>query len=252
LRKIAILSAALVAMLAMAAVAVAQTGSYGVTASTSPAKAGSKKKPVPMSVKFGVRFDGTGRAPSSAAFKVAFNGVRTNGARFKKCTAAQINAAQSDKGCSSAAKVGTGVVHNLAGAAGDINDTSITCDLSVTIYNAGNKRAAVYLSGGPGATSGLQCVIPVSQALDARWVRSGSGEALQFAIPSNLRHPVPGVDNSIISIDATISRKTTGRGKKKVAYIEGIGGCKGGKRSVSLTLTPEAGAQTTTKGSARC
>ncbi|MEZ5121273.1 MAG: hypothetical protein R2736_06830 [Solirubrobacterales bacterium] len=247
MRKLAILSAALVAVFATAAVALAQSGSYDVTASTSPAKAGSKKKPVAMSVKFGVHFNGTTRAPSSAAFKVAFNGLRTNGGKFKTCTAAKINLIQSDRTCSSAALVGTGMVHNLAGKDDDINDTSITCDLDVKIYNAGNKRAAVYLFGNP-----PKCVIPVSQALDARWVRSGNGEALQFAIPNNLIHPVGGVNNSIISIDATINKKTTGKGKNKVAYIESVGGCKKGKRGIALTLTFESGAQSTTTGSAKC
>jgi hypothetical protein len=247
LRKLAILSAALVAVLAMAAVAVAQSGSYGVTASTSPAKPGSLKKPLAISVKFGVQWNGGGRAFSTAGFKVAFAGLRTNGARFPKCSAAKINAAQSDSGCPSSAVVGTGTVHNLAGNAADITDTSITCDLNVTIYNAGRNRAAIYLAGNP-----PQCVIPISQALDGRWVRAGSGQALQFSIPSNLRHPVTGVDNSIITIDATIKKRTTGRGKNKVAFIEATGGCSGGKRAISLTLTPEAGAQTTTTSSAAC
>ncbi|UGS37726.1 hypothetical protein [Capillimicrobium parvum] len=246
MRKLAILSVALVAVLGTAAVAVAQSGSYGVTASTSPAKPGSLKKPLAISVKFGVQWNGGGRAFSTEGFKVAFAGVRTNGKRFKTCTAAKINAAQSDRGCSRAALVGTGTVHNLAGNAADINDTSITCDLNVKIYNAGNKRAAIFLAGNP-----PQCVIPISQALDARWVRAGSGEALQFSIPSNLRHPVTGVDNSIISLNATINRKTTGRGKKKVAYMESIG-CNGNKRGITLTLTPESGAQTSTQASANC
>lgn len=250
MRKLAILSAALVAVFATAAVALAQSGSYDVTASTSPAKAGSKKKPAAMSVKFGVHFNGTTRAPSSAAFKVAFNGLRTNGGKFKTCDPAKINDPANVKGdqvCNKAALVGTGTVHNLAGKDDDINDTSITCDLDVKIYNAGNKRAAVYLFGNP-----PKCVIPVSQALDARWVRSGSGEALQFAIPNNLIHPVGGVNNSIISIDATINKKTTGKGKNKVAYIESVGGCKKGKRGIALTLTFESGAQSTTTGSAKC
>ncbi len=247
MRKLAILSAAIVACLATATVAIAQsTGSYDVSASTSPDTKGSNKKPKAISVTFGVNFNGTTRAPSSEGFKVAIEGIKTNGARFAKCTAAQINAAQSDRGCSRAARVATGKVHNLAGNAADINDTSIVCDLNVTIYNSGRNRAAIYLFGNP-----PNCVIPVSQALDARWVKAGSGQALQFSIPNNLRHPVGGVDNSIIDIDATFPRKTTGKGKKKVAYIEAVG-CKGGSRDIELTLSLEGGSQATSKSSARC
>jgi hypothetical protein len=256
LRKLAILATALVAMFATAAVALAQSNGYDVTASTSPAKAGSKKKPVAVKMRFGIDASGlTGRPVTSEGFEVGFGGIRTNGRSFKTCSAAKINAAQSDKGCSKAAKVGSGHVHNLAGASGNPADTSITCDLNLTIYNAGNKRAALFLQGGPGV-AGASCPIGISQAIDARFVRIRGGEALSFQIPSNLRHPITGLDNGIVSINATVLKKTAkvghGRRAHKVGYFEAVGGCKRGKRAVTLTLTSETGAKTTSAGAAKC
>jgi hypothetical protein len=252
LRKLAIIAAALMALFAVSAVALAQSSSYTVTASTSPAKPGSKSKPVPVQVKFGVSAAGvTGRPASSKTFKVGFAGLRSNGKAFKTCSAASINAAQSDKGCSAAAKVGTGAVHNLAGATGNLSDTSITCDLTVTIYNSGANRAAVYLQGGPGTAA--SCPIPISQALDAHYVPfTGGGQALQFDIPSNLIHPIVGLDNAIITISTTIAKKTTKVHGKTVGYFEAAGGCTAHKRAVALTLTSEAGAVTSASTAAAC
>jgi hypothetical protein len=255
LRKLTLVAAALMAMFAVTAVALAQSSPYKVTASTSPATAGSKKKPVPVSVKFGVDATGVvGRPESSARFKVGFAGLRSNGKAFKTCTAAAMNvpSVKSDSVCSSASRVGSGTVHNLAGS--DVNpaDTSITCDLKVTIYNSGANRAALFLKGGPGM-AGASCPIPISQALDARYVSfSGGGQALQFDIPSNLIHPAPGLNNAIISINATITKKTARVKGKKVGYFEAVGGCKGGQRTLQLSLTTEAGTTTSSTGSARC
>jgi hypothetical protein len=37
-----------------------------------------------------------------------------------------------------------------------------------------------------------------------------------------------------------------------VGYFEAVGGCKRGKRAVTLTLTSETGAKTTSAGAAKC
>jgi hypothetical protein len=253
LRKLAIVAVAITALFAVSAVALAQSSTYSVTASTSPAKPGTKSKPVPIALKFGISAAGvTGRPASSKTFKVGFSGLHSNGKAFKTCSAASINAIQSDKNCTAAAKVGSGTVHNLAGATGDLTDTSITCDLKVTFYNAGANRAAIYLQGGPGI-AGASCPIAISQALDAKFVSfSGGGQALQFDIPSNLIHPIGGIDNAIITIDFSISKKTAKVGKKTVGYFEAVGGCKAHKRAIALTLTSEAGATSNSSASAKC
>jgi hypothetical protein len=245
LRKLAVLSAALVALFAMAAVAVAQSTSYTVTASTSPAKPGSKSKPVAESVKFSVTAPSGSRPSTSQTFKVSFSGMQSNGKAFKTCTASAMNAKQSASVCSSAAKVGSGTVHTLSGKADDPSDVSVPCNLNLTIYNAGNKKAALWLNGGSGV-AGAPCPIPIAQAIDAKFVKSGTGEALQFDIPSNLRHPIPGLNNGISQINATISKKVS----KGTGFFVSTS-CKG-TRPITLTLTSEAGASSTSSGSAKC
>lgn len=246
MRKLAALSAALVAMFAIAAVAVAQTATtYTVTAATSPAKAGTAKKPVTEGVKFSITAPSGGRPSTSQTFKVTFGGMQANGKAFKTCTTASINAKQSSSVCSAAAKVGSGTIKTLSGNATDPTDVSVPCNLNLTIYNAGAGKAALWLNGGP-AVAGAACPITIAQAIDAKFVKSGSGTSLQFDIPANLRHPITGLNNGISSISASILKKTS----KGTGYFVSTS-CKG-SRPITLTLTAEDGTSTTSKGSAAC
>jgi hypothetical protein len=251
LRKLAILPVALVATLALAQVAGAQSSTYEITASTSPAKAGSKKRPVPVSIRFGAKAEGTGRPSTSSRFAVTFGGIRANTRGFKTCTVAQINAAQSDNGCSSSARIGTGSVNNLVGQAADPNDTSISCTLNVTIYNGGGGKAAIFLRGGP-TVPGAPCPVSVNQALDGTFSNTRAGVRLSFDIPANLMHPITGLNQGINELTATLSRKTARVRGKRVNLLESTGGCRGGKRQVVLELTAEAGGSSTSRGTARC
>lgn len=244
MRKHALLTAAVAAALAMAPAAVAQTTGYEVTGSTKPAKAGSKKKPVPVALKFGLEAQsGSNRPTTAALFRLEVEGLRTNGKHFARCTAAQINNAGTDDGCDKKARIGAGVVNNLAGATADQTDASITCNLAVTLYNAGQNRVALFLEGGP--TGPQMCAIPLATALDARWVKAGKNTlALQFDIASNLQNPVSGISNAIKRITATINKRVTRVKGKKVAYAESIG-CGGKTRTIRVITTPAGGGGTT-------
>jgi hypothetical protein len=240
------------ALLTTSSAAFAAT-SYDISAKTSPAKAGSKKKPVAASLTLTVNATGAGRPTTATDFKVTFAGMRANTKGLKTCTVESINAAQSDSGCSKAAKIGDGYVKNLVGQNTDPNDTSIACNLGVTLYNAGNGRVAVFLKGAPTITvAGGNCVIGVSQALDGRFTSNSKGVSLSFTIPSNLQHPITGLDQGISAIETTIDKKVFKSKHKKVGLLEAVGGCKHGKRAVTLELTQAAGGVGTSKGSAKC
>lgn len=251
MRKLAVLPAALVAALAVAPVAAAQSSSYDVTASTSPAKAGSKTKPVGVGITFSAKAQGTARPSTSSKFSVSFAGIKANPKGFKACSVASINAAQSDAGCSSAARIGSGSVTNIVGNAADPNDVSITCTLNITLYNGGGGEVAIFLKGGAGVP-GAACPIGVSQALDGTFRNSRAGVTLAFNIPANLMHPVAGLNQGISSLNATLSKKSVRVKGKKRYLLESSGGCRGGSRAVTLLLTAETGGSSTSKGAARC
>ncbi|HEU4656190.1 MAG TPA: hypothetical protein VFR97_01630 [Capillimicrobium sp.] len=251
MRKLALLSAALVAVLAMAAVAIGQTTGYTVSGSTKPAKPGSKSKPVPVALAFGLQAEhGSNRPTTASRFRLEVEGLRTNGKYFKTCTTTQINNSGNDDVCSGKAVVGTGVVNNLAGATSNPADASIPCNLSVTLYNAGQNKVALFLEGAPSGTA-QKCAIPISQAIDARWVKAGKSLALQFDIPSTLQNPVTGVSNGISQIRTTIKKLTVKKKGKTIGYAEVIG-CSGGKRDLVLTTTNAGGGTLTGRATAKC
>jgi hypothetical protein len=252
-RKSAVLITALVAALSVAAIAyAAQVNTYTVTASTSPNKAGSLKKPVAEAVQFGYTVgEQSGQRPAVVAgYSILLKGLRTNGRYFKKCTAVKINGAGSDAVCPKGSKIGTGSVDNAAGATANPNDKSIPCHLDLALYNAGQGKLSLFLSGGPSAAK--PCAVKLSAAIAGKFVKRNGGEALEFTVPQGLRHPITGVDNAVVATSAVIPRKVVTVKGKKHGFYESVGGCVKGKRAVIVTFTPESGPAATATTSAAC
>jgi hypothetical protein len=257
LRKLKLLVVASVAVLTLTAVAyAAQVNTYTVTGKTSPAKSGSKAKPVPIGLSFGytVGEQSGGRPSPVKRYTIGFYGMQSNGGLFPKCTAAQINAKQDDGGCPKGSEVGSGYILNAAGNSADPTDTSIPCNLNLTIYNAGQGRAALFLKGGPTIpVQGKACVITINQAIDAKYVSvfGGKGQALQFDVPANLLHPIGGVDNAVTNVSSTIKKLTVKSKGKTRGYYESVG-CQAAKRPISVDFLTEAGQTSTTTYKAGC
>jgi len=256
MRKVTALAAAVIAALVVAAVAqAAQVNTYTVTGKTSPAKPGSKKKPVPISLDFDYTVgEESGQRPSPVKrYTIGFYGVKSNGGLFPKCTAASINAAQSIANCPKGSIVGSGFIINASGSTSDPNDKSIECNLNLTVVNGGQGRAAIFLQGGPSTiVQGKPCVIGISQAIDARYVSfDGGGTALQFDVPANLLHPIGGLDNAVVQVQSTIKKLTVKKGGKTRGYYESVG-CKGKQRPISVDFLSEAGQSVTATTNARC
>jgi hypothetical protein len=243
MRKLAALAGALVVAGVVAAVAYAQgsNNEYTVQGDVSPARSASRSKPLPVELKFGFQVTSAtgGRPAPIKTYSIGFYGGTSNGGPFPKCSADKINAAQSDSVCPKGSKVGSGKVINVAGSASDPNDTSIPCNLDLTIYNAGRNRAALYLEGTP-----PDCVIGIHQALDARFVSAfgGKGQALQFDVPANLLHPISGLDNAQSDITSTIDKITKKVHGRTQGYFQITQRCpKNHKAPVEVTFTTEDG-----------
>jgi hypothetical protein len=257
LRKLKLLVVASVAVLAFTAVAyAAQVNTYTVTGKTSPAKPGAKKNPVAIGLDFNYAIgEQAGLRPSPVQrYTIGFYGMQSNGGLFPKCTAATINGKQSDSACPKGSAVGSGYIINSAGSTADPTDKSVSCNLNLTIYNSGQGKAAIFLQGGPTVTvQGKPCVISINQAIDAKYVSAfgGKGQALQFDVPANLLHPIPGLDNAVVQVQSTIKKLTVKSKGKSRGYYESIA-CKGGKRPISVDFLSEAGQTTTSSYSAGC
>src|SRR4051812_23666524 len=174
MRRISFAAIVVVALVAVVAVAVAQdqqTNTYTVGGSVLPAHPGSKKKPVPVGVKFLYTVGEThGWRPSPVKrYTIDFYGVRANGKYFPKCTAKQINADQSgtsDDVCPKGAKVGTGKIAAVVGPSNDPTAKSFTCGLTVDVYNAGQGLGTLWIHRTPAD----QCPVDTHQAIATKYV----------------------------------------------------------------------------------
>ena len=242
-------------MLALAAVAYAQvTNTYTVTASTNPTNAGTSKKPVPISVKFGYQVGevNNNRPSPVKKYSILFDGLRVNTNSFPKCSASQLKASKA--GCAKAI-VGTGKVKNASGATNNPADKSIVCNLNLTVYNSGNNKGLLLLEGGPGQPEDRECPIefgPSNGTIPTNYARGTRGTALEFSVPQTLLHPLATLDNSVYDVKSTIKRLTKKVKGKTVGYFESIGGCKANRRTVTVTFTPEKGSTQKASSPAKC
>jgi hypothetical protein len=240
-----VLSLATVLAVAVAAIAYAQTqtNTYDVQANTSPKKAGTSKKAVPVGIEFNFQVGEANnlRPAVIEKYSIKFGGLRTNTNSFPGCTPAQLRA---DKDACDKAIVGSGFVKNNSGAVNNKSDRSVVCNLELTVYNSRNNRGMLLLEGGPGQPENRVCPIefgPANGIIPTNYVRSRSGSALEFTVPENLRHPLATLDNSLYDSKTNIKRMTVRRKGKTKGYYESIGGCRNGRRSVTVTFTPEDG-----------
>jgi hypothetical protein len=237
MKKARPLVAAVVAALSVAAVAQAQTNSYTVSGSVSPA-GGSKAKPKPIGLNFSFQTsEATGLLPSPIkTYKIAFEGLKVDTTIAKACTAASMTAAKTDSGCPKGSKIGSGTIKAKVGTAGQPIATAADCQLGLTLYNAGKKKAALWLQGGSGANP---CIAQIAQAIDAKWVTKATSGALQFTVPAPLLHQL-GLDIAVVDVTAKVNKIQKTKKGKKVGYLQSVG-CRDKKRDLSVTFTDETG-----------
>jgi hypothetical protein len=237
LRKTRFLVVALIAMFSIAATAFA-ANTYDISGKFPTG--GTKAKPKIGGFTFNYTIgDDAGMLPVVVkAYKFQIGGSRVNTSAVKKtCTATKINAAGDNSGCPTAALVGTGSVEAHIGTSGQPWDGTTKCLLTLSAYNAGPNKVALYLDG----RDATKCIAPISQAIDAKWTNGPSGAGLSFTVPDELRHQL-GLDVAVVSVKSTFKKLTGKKGKKKVGYFETTG-CKG-KRKATVIFTGEDGVAT--------
>lgn len=265
MRKLRIIALAVFSVFAVAAVAIAaQVNKYGVDAKTAPTKAGTSKKPVGVKLDFNYTVDEQdGKRPAAVKrYSIKFDGIRSNGKYFKTCSADQINSSgdpATDDACPADAKVGTGTIIATVGKDADEGDQSLNCTQTLTVYNAKNGHATLYLEGTPppaeyGAAKygDGYCVIPFGKAIDAHYVTTKTSSALVFDVPQTVLHNIPGLTTSVRKVTSTILLRTKKVKGKKHSYYESIGGCSSKGRKVEVTFTPESGTEQTATSYAKC
>ena len=254
MKKLAILGIAAVT-LALAAVAYGQVvNSYNVEGSTTPTRAGTKSKGVPVSVKFGftVSAPNNQRPTPVKKYSIRFTGLVVNTNPFPKCSATTLEN-RGPKGCPKGSSMGKGFIENATGATSDPNDQSVECNASVEVFNSGDNKGALYVAGSPNSSNPrTKCAIELAAPIPARFIRRSTATALEFEVPESLRHPLPTLSNAVKNITSTVRKATVRRRGRTIGFFESRGGCTRGRRPITVVFTPEQGASGTDQELARC
>ncbi|HEX8083502.1 MAG TPA: hypothetical protein VF529_04375 [Solirubrobacteraceae bacterium] len=261
MRKLWVVGAAAMLVLALAAIAVAQEGvtnTYDVEGSTVPKAKGSKKKPIPI----GINFDYTvgeaqNRRPSPIKkYSIRFGLTQVNTKVVPGCSKATLDNEGPD-GCPAKSIVGTGFIENETGDRTKPEDKSITCNASVQVINGTDANSGnLYVKGSPGSSDPrTKCAIELAAPIPFRFVKRGVGAnqstAMEFEVPDTLLHPLPTLSNAVKRVTSKVKRLTKKIKGKRRGYFEAIG-CNRGKRRITVVFTPEDGDEATAQTETAC
>ena len=216
MRKYLIAVIAALAALAMATVAVAQSGDVTAATTVSPTKSGTKKKPRSIKVTTFVKnnIEGT----SASKIEIDFpKTVKISGKGLTSCKLSKIQA-NGPKACPSKSKAGTGLTHAVVGP------DRIPLNFDVTAF-VGGKNLVIFYIKQQGGT--------VSKALSGKISKGsgGFGQKLVITIPPDLQQPAPGLYAALVDLKSTLQLK-----KGKNALISSVG-CKNKKHKFGAKLT---------------
>jgi hypothetical protein len=218
LRKYLIVALAAMLSIAVAAAAVAQDPSTtpDVTATISPSKAGTKKKPKNVALKLFVKNNKTDATVDTITVNLGKT-LKLDGKGFKYCTADTLNS-QGSAACPSGSKAGSGTAHAVVGPGHA--PVSFTVNAFV-----GSKNSIIFYTQQVGGTIRKGLVGKVSKA-------SGKyASKIVIKIDDDLQQPAPNVFSGLVDLQTTI--KAT---KGKHHLVSSVG-CKSKKHNVGVKFS---------------
>lgn len=217
-----------------------QVNGYEVYGDVMPNRVGTPSRPLPVGLKVNYRAtEASGLRPKPVKrYSIAIYGGRENTNLFPACPAEIINDDLDVKRCPKGSLIGTGTLNAVAGSTVNPQDVQIRCKVPVRIYNGGRERASIYM-----VTYQPACPVAINQAISARYVDAfgGKGRAMQFEVPYNLLHPIPGLSIAVMTMETNLPRKTRRVRGRTRGYFESTRPCSRGTRWGEIEFVTEDG-----------
>ena len=262
MRRIIIIIAAGVAVLATASAAYAALNTYTANLAFSPSKAGSAKSPSPLGFVQSLGAASTtpgNRAAPLTDIKTTIYGVVANPKNFPTCSVGKIvsNHLRWDKACPPNSRVASGPVQARLGPANTLVGLGTPCNLVLNAYNGGNGKVVFFFQTAPVAPAKYTCGgLPTGAS--APWTgsatRSGKNLVLDIPLPPDVSTKagnIRGLYGSLVRLNLAWRKLTTRVGVKSVGFVQSVG-CKGGKRPWSVKFTAVKAGSKTVSGSSKC
>jgi len=216
MKKLATIGLALVAMLAMTAVAVAQVAEpvITLTGSGTPTKGGTKKKPKNATLVTDFKVNKESRKTVANITYFVPKNIVLSGKGFKYCTAETINL-KGEGACPKGSLVGKGTSTAVLGP------NFAPLGFTVNVYAGGKNEIALALAQTNGGSVRTNFKGTITKA-------SGPyGQKISVDIPASVQSPAAGLYSYITEVKTTIKGKfVKGSGKKKTtSYFASLTGC---------------------------
>ena len=219
MRKLVSAGLAVTALLAVVAVAIAQTTAapavVKVTAKVKPTKGGSPKNPKNASTKIVFTVNRESKSTLAGIKYSIPKSIRISGKGFPKCTADMVNS-QGEGACPKGSKVGTGSSIAYLG--------TNRIDFSVNVFAAGPKGLTLSLTTVGGTDTAAVFPAKITK------------KSISFDIPPNIQQPVPGPPAEGKFSYVTSVTADLGPAKHKGNFLVSRVGCFGGKDKETVTL----------------
>ncbi|HET9075028.1 MAG TPA: hypothetical protein VFN48_10645 [Solirubrobacteraceae bacterium] len=235
---------ALVALLVASVALAASYNTYSATVKVSQHGAGTAKKPVALGMVQRLSAkpaNGTPNADPLTDIKLTMPKVTAHQAGFPVCTAAKINAAQTDAGCPKGALVGRGPVTAELWSPKAPTVAGNPCDPVLDIWNGGPGKLTYFFT----IPAGHSCVGLQTGAV-AAWTGTLREHGTTLVDDTPLPPPVStnagniGLYSALESETLTFRKLTHKVGAKTVAFFASTG-CVAGKRPYSVAFTATNG-----------
>jgi len=272
MKKLGLLALGVAALTcAIAGLAFAANTYTVTTASVSPTKAGTSKKPKSETISFGftaTTADGT-RPSVTTDYIIAFGSKIVANRKYfkgsKTCTIAQAGYTSGNTpACPSGSKAGTGSINSIAGLTLDPT-SKIPCYLALTLFVGDGKSVpasandgipvkndiVLGLRAGPNSNPAKNCALSVNGSLPAQFTKTSKGLALKFHVKKiPFQQPQPGIDNAVVGVTSKLGKTVKVKGKTR-GLLESIG-CTGGGHPVNVLFTDASKAVKSASKSAPC
>jgi hypothetical protein len=217
LRKYLAGGVAVVIAAALGGTAVAQAPEATSTATVSPTKAGTKKKPKSEKLHLVINNDNSQRS-ANALDIVSPKTITVSGKGFPTCSQATLEN-DGKQACPRKSKIGSGTASAILGVN---TSTQTPLTFKVTAFVGGAKKINFYLEG---------------VELPILLVAPGTikGHTLHVDIPEQATQPVTGLYAGLKTLDTTLGASLK-KGKKRYAAVASTG-CKAKKHTFKTTIT---------------
>jgi hypothetical protein len=212
LKKYLVSALAISLVAAVAAVAVAQTYPLPVltfTASVTPTKAGTKKKPKNSKIRLDLKVPQEARVTADQLVFHLPQHVKVSGSGFKYCPSTALDTTKNPNKCPKGSKVGSGTASAVFGP------RLTPINFNVTLFAGSKSELGIWLQ----ATN-----LPIAKALRGIISKSGSpyNQKLTIDIPRELQQQL-GAWVYLTGLNATVGATNGKRGKKRKNLVSTVG-----------------------------